>query len=81
MVGSFSSYAPCWKIGAGAFNNDVRTVYFLQCLAAEQTGVEVKFWGIRNADALKHEWETVIKPQLKGKTLEECITILSRYPG
>lgn len=68
-------------IGCGVFNNDPRAVFLLQLLAAEQTGVELQFHGYSDsrAAAIQKEWEEKIRPQLAGKTLEECVKFLSRY--
>jgi hypothetical protein len=66
------------QLGCGAFNNNATAVYVLHCLAAQHLGIEVKLHGYSQDKVREGQeaWER-ISPQLQGKTLDECLQIIS----
>jgi len=66
-------------LGCGVFNNSDRAVYLLHCLAAQYIpDVEIKLhaYSADKARQFNGEWRD-LKPFLVGKTLEDCIKVIS----
>lgn len=68
------------KLGCGAFNNDIHAVYLLHCLVAQHLGVQIKLHGYEDSESKQFEnsWNDV-SPQLTGKSLKDCIEIISKH--
>ena len=67
------------QLGCGAFHNDAKLVYVLHKLAAQQLGLDVKYYDC--PPELTKECEAIwdkISPKFAGKTLEECLVSISK---